>query len=235
MGIDVYTAGLALHVRNLADSTGSRILDARHPLTSDGVAAARRDEGAGGENVGVFSAVLVARRLATLAQGTVIGLPFGHGFGTGFDQEVDQLDAKWWCKLPQLIRAIESGAVLDEAMAVEVARDDPDCEASFLHERWNKFPGVAFARAVDICSSIVLPSRETIAFAAGTAAIVSTAEAVRFFGAIARRLGVDRRQLEVDYDPELPEAQNRLLYNHRLLYFHVREADRSRRALGIWG
>jgi hypothetical protein len=234
MGIDVYTAGLALHIRNLTKSTASRVRSSHHPLTLEGIKAARRGVDGHDANVGALSAVAVARRLAALAEGTVIGLPFGGQLGPGMSQDVDRLDAAWWERLPRILDAIERGGRFNDAIAHAVA-DRDSSSGGFLRDRWDGLPGVSFARAVTVCNSIVLPSEKSIAFAVGTAAIVSTAEALDFLDAAVDRLGVDRGQLEVDFDPALSQDRNDLLYNLRLLHFHVSQANGSRCALGIWG
>ena len=109
-------------------------------------------------------------------------------------------------------------------------------EAGFLDAAWDGFPGIAFARAVELGNALVFPTEAPASFAVGRIAVSSVGEGRAFLTALTGRLSLSPAVLEEDsHDGEMSEALDGILYNLRLLAFHVEEASRSGRPLGVWG
>ncbi len=146
------------------------------------------------------------------------GSPFAP-LGPCMAMEPDQLDSKAWLQL-----CAELGRVRDL-----------DPELSVWDSEWNDQPGLPFVRAVDRAQCLVVPAANVTSFLAGGLAVVSTRDAYPFFDQVCSVLDVPRSSLEEDYDPDLPDDLNRLLYNPRILAFHVSGVEESGRPMGVWG
>lgn len=232
MGIDVYTADLAAHLRNVDRATASALRTGeRHPLTKEGLRAASAATEPGTSALDFVSAYLLARHV-----GRSLGIRGGNPFGSPgpfLHQDPDKLDARQWHVLQAVAFAAERGTSVEESLASIDA--DGIFDSGFLDDVWDDFPGIAFARAVEGANALVIPTKASESFAAGRIAVSTVAEGRAFLTALMQRLSLPPTVLEEDYDPEMSDALNGMLYNPRLLAFHVEEAARSGRPLGVWG
>lgn len=233
MGIDVYTASLAVHLRNVDGATASALRAGdRHPLTREGLRAASAAAGPGSGRLDFVRAYLLARRVGRALE-VAAGNPLGST-GPFLHQDPDALDARRWHVLQAVALAAEQGASVEDALAS--IEPDGTLEAGFLDAAWDGFPGIAFARAVELGNALVFPTEAPASFAVGRIAVSSVGEGRAFLTALTGRLSLSPAVLEEDsHDGEMSEALDGILYNLRLLAFHVEEASRSGRPLGVWG
>lgn len=234
MGIDVYTTDLAAQLRNVDGATASALRRGdRHPLTDEGLRAAAQAVGPATDALNVLRALLLARHVGRQLA-VDVGNPFAS-LGPSSYQQPDKLDARQW----HLLQAVASAAARGMGVAESLAAIDPDMlfdiEAGFLDATWDDFPGIAFARAVERANTLVLPGQKPLSFAVGHLAVTSVAEGRAFLRALVQRLSLPAATLGEDHDPEMSDEVNGILYNPRLLAFHLDEVDRSARPLGIWG
>lgn len=215
MGIDVFTAPLAVHFlgawldpRTLGRDFGER-------------RTAGEQVSSKGRPLGPLRAYFGARRV--LRHLDVEGLRPGNPYADpmGFIMDVDQMDTRAWSALAQ-------------ALTANCGADDPYPDS--MHDRsLDAFPGIAFARALDSGNLVCVPGMRGDTVVTSGISFIPLDSVREFVDAAAESLGYTAIELDEGYAPDRTEDDNLRLYNLSLFHQHANYAREARQPLGVWG
>jgi hypothetical protein len=229
MGIDVFTAPLAVHLNHCrpSGSLGRDVYD----LSTEGIRSWRAlDE----RPMGV-GAAWHAGRFARWTQSQNIQV--GHRWsehGPAWLMTPDRMDARCWGRLIDTIASVREGLPPSEARSRAFEGDEARSHDVF-DDVWDDFPGIAFARAVETLGALIVPGMVPAPCFTGGLAVTATCTVNDFVRAAAEQAGLDMRQVDDIDGLEQDKQLNDLLYNLRLFGEHVRQAEALSLAIGVYG